>query len=234
MRRDALHNRIIREIIARVASAAYAPRTRLPAERALCAEFGVARGTLRKALAQLERLGVVRIRHGSGVYVQGLVCSGLPPRVLPPDFKTVGLPDIIEARRAIELAAVRRSASRITAGQLRTLARLVHGMARATDNLARFLALDLTFHDTLVRAGGNPVLTAAHEAIREYERLSMVYTTRRAGEEQRALAQHRRLLQALERRDVAASRRILKQHLDNVQKHSGPAPGRRSAVQARA
>ncbi len=41
---------------------------RLPAERSLAAELGVSRGTLQKALAELEARGVVERRHGSGTY----------------------------------------------------------------------------------------------------------------------------------------------------------------------
>lgn len=45
------------------------PGTKLPTERALAARLGVARGTLRQALARLESEGMVFRRQGDGTYV---------------------------------------------------------------------------------------------------------------------------------------------------------------------
>ncbi|HOA25517.1 MAG: GntR family transcriptional regulator [Aggregatilineales bacterium] len=42
---------------------------RLPSEPELAAQFGVSRGTIREALAMLEREGMIFRRHGSGTYV---------------------------------------------------------------------------------------------------------------------------------------------------------------------
>ena len=42
---------------------------RLPAERALANQHGVARNTVREALNRLEEEGFVEIRPGSGTYV---------------------------------------------------------------------------------------------------------------------------------------------------------------------
>ena len=42
---------------------------RLPTERNMATEFGVAVGTLRKALHQLQSQGLIQRRHGSGNYI---------------------------------------------------------------------------------------------------------------------------------------------------------------------
>ena len=57
---------LIREIVAgRIADG-----TRLPSERQMAIDYGIAIGTLRKALADLEIKGVLERVHGSGNYVR--------------------------------------------------------------------------------------------------------------------------------------------------------------------
>lgn len=218
--RDHLHNQIIREIIARVAAGTYAVGQRLPAERSLCEEFEVARGTLRKALSKLEELGVLRIKANSGIYVEGVSHAKLPQTFLPPDLKRVHLEDIVTARKAIELAALQQAVGRIAERDLKTLRALLDRMTKAVDDLPAFLELDLAFHQALVRSSGNAVLATAFEAIYDYHRFSAVYTSQEEGEEEEALQFHERLLAAIEAGDVRASSRILEQHLDAINRYS--------------
>ncbi len=231
MDRDHLHNQIIREVIARIAGGAYVVGQRLPAERELCEQFKVARGTVHKALARLESLGVVRIKANSGVYVQGLGHARLPQHFLPPDFESVNLADIVDARKAIELAALRQAVRRISPGEIKQLRSLLTRMSAAVENLPEFLELDLAFHQGLVRASGNAVLVTAFEAIYEYHRFSAVYTSQQEGEEDAALDFHRRLLAAVEKRDLAASTRTLRQHLDAINKEARASAKRKSSCE---
>ncbi|GAA4096578.1 GntR family transcriptional regulator [Actinomadura miaoliensis] len=53
----------------RITDGTYAPGSQLPAEVALCAEFDVARNTVRRALSALQAEGLVRLRPGVGRFV---------------------------------------------------------------------------------------------------------------------------------------------------------------------
>jgi GntR family transcriptional regulator len=62
----------------RLSQESWSAGDRLPSEPALARELGVSRVSIRAALAQLEREGLVKRRHGSGTYVNSvrpLVCS---------------------------------------------------------------------------------------------------------------------------------------------------------------
>lgn len=48
----------------------HAPGSRLPSERALSKQFGVSRVTMRRAIAELEGEGLLRVARGSGAYVR--------------------------------------------------------------------------------------------------------------------------------------------------------------------
>lgn len=74
---DGRHNRTlscnVAEILTRrIVSGEYPVKSKLPTERLLSEEFEVNRHAVREALKRLEAIGLVEIRHGSGIYVQPL------------------------------------------------------------------------------------------------------------------------------------------------------------------
>lgn len=222
MQKEQLSNKITREIISSIASGVFADGQRLPGERTLCEQFGVSRGSLRKAISDLNDLGVVTIKPNSGIYVNDISDTSLPARLLPSNFDSVNLNDIILARRVIELSALELACKRINSKQITILEKLIQGMADSLDDLAEFLKYDMEFHQSLVRFGGNMVLVTAFEAIYEYHKFSSVFTSQDEGEEQLALHAHRKLLGRLIKRDVKSCRRILGEHLDYMKKYSMP------------
>ena len=48
----------------------YPPGSMLPSERILCESFGVARVSVREALAGLQSTGLIRVEHGRGAVVR--------------------------------------------------------------------------------------------------------------------------------------------------------------------
>jgi GntR family transcriptional regulator len=65
-----LHARLRDTLAARIASQEWPVDSRIPGEGELAAAYGVAPNTLRRALAQLEREGLVERRQGSGTFVR--------------------------------------------------------------------------------------------------------------------------------------------------------------------
>lgn len=63
---------ITERLTRRIVDGVYPEGTKLPTERALAEEFDVARHVVREALKRVEAIGLVRIRQGSGIYVQRL------------------------------------------------------------------------------------------------------------------------------------------------------------------
>ncbi len=78
--REPLHAIIAGRAEARIRAGAWAPGDRLPPERELCRELAVSRATLRQALGELERRGLVTRHQGRGTFVaptSGLVDPAL-------------------------------------------------------------------------------------------------------------------------------------------------------------
>jgi GntR family transcriptional regulator len=67
----ALHRQIFLVLRDGIIQGNYPPGTALPKEESLVKLFGVARATVRRALADLENEGLVKRRHGRGTFVRG-------------------------------------------------------------------------------------------------------------------------------------------------------------------
>ena len=216
MNKELLHNKAVREVISLIASGEFKEGESLPAERKLCERFGISRGTLRKALADLEKMGTVKIRPQSGAYVQKFSHKKLPSKVLPVDFNGVSLSDIIIARRAIELAAMEIASKRITKEEIASLKRTVENMEKSLDKLPDFLKYDMHFHESIVKACRNSVLITDFDSIREYHKYSQVYSSYYDNCEQEALKYHKKILKHLLSRQINDAVKTLSEHFDNM------------------
>ncbi|HLH95949.1 MAG TPA: phosphonate metabolism transcriptional regulator PhnF [Xanthobacteraceae bacterium] len=120
-----LWRRIADEIEQAIALGTHKAGARLPGEVDIAAQFGVNRHTVRHALAELARRGLVRATRGSGTYVE-------PARLTYP----------IRART--RFSEIVGSAGRDPGGRL-----IGHGIEAATPDIAR--RLDLKAGDSVVR-----------------------------------------------------------------------------------
>ena len=66
---DLEYLRVAGDIAARIASGELAPGARLLAERALAEYYGVAYGTVRRAMQVLRERGLIETIHGRGTFV---------------------------------------------------------------------------------------------------------------------------------------------------------------------
>jgi GntR family transcriptional repressor for pyruvate dehydrogenase complex len=132
--------------------------TRLPSEATLAAELGVGRSTVREAIRALASTGMVESRQGAGTYVR----AGVAPEVgLQTRLRRAALLDVYEVRHALELQAARLAGTRRDADDLAhpqtTLDRRQAALAVAKD--ATFVEADVAFHQAVVDAAHNAILT---------------------------------------------------------------------------
>jgi len=221
VKREALPEQIVRQLVGLVKSGHLKPGDRLPAERTLAEELGVGRPTLREALRALQLLGIVDIRHGGGVFVTGLE----PDTLLGPLHLFLGLDrhrleTILEARKVIEGAVLAYVARIIDEG---AVARLEANLAELETLIAqsragkldveRVNALAEEFRAIIEGAVSNSILT---RAVKGLDTLSAATRQRAlsAASATRLLDNHRRIVKALVRRDSRAAQRALEAHID--------------------
>src|SRR5260370_38908944 len=65
-----LYFQIEQDLASSIATGRLAPGSQLPSEEELVQKYGVSRTTVRKAVQELERLGLIEIRRGRGTFVR--------------------------------------------------------------------------------------------------------------------------------------------------------------------
>jgi DNA-binding FadR family transcriptional regulator len=155
--------RIEQVLAERILRGEYPPGVRLPPVRALAKAFEVTPATLQRALARLERTGLVVAKQGSGITVldpyEASDLSLLPVwlRVLEdrPEAAASLLGDFLEIRRLMAVRLLVRHRARLIA-HAETLAESARKLAEAPrDDLIAVAAADLGFARALIRATGN-------------------------------------------------------------------------------
>lgn len=195
----------------------YKAGDRLPSISAMAHEFRVGAPTLREALKKLQMVGIVDIRHGSGVYVGRDPDSLL---ITNPVFDgTVSkklLLDLIEARIPIETTSARLAAVNATEAHLDEMGRLMREAGENLNDAALLNTVNLAFHRQIAAASGNVVIQQLLEVLtsvfRGEQRIILDIYGGRAADHDEHVGIHRVLCA----RDAEAAAELMHKHLDGV------------------
>lgn len=108
----------IQKIVQLIKDEKLKPGDKLPAERKLSSQLGISRASLREALNHLKAKGVVRIRQGSGVYIDSIEEINHKESSKDP-FEQ--LYELLETRKMIETFATIQLAAVINREQVQQL-----------------------------------------------------------------------------------------------------------------
>lgn len=193
----------------------FAPGQRIPSERELADEYKVSRPTIREAMIALEVIGVVRSRHGSGIFV-----ADNPPLDAPMIGLDIGAFELTEARRLFEGEAAALAAVSITDEEIATLETLIEAMERENQEHVSGEHADREFHLTIARATRNSAVVDVVESLWDARYRSplcqhMLERARSVGVVPR-IDEHQTILAALRERNPKAARKAMRAHLERV------------------
>jgi GntR family transcriptional regulator, transcriptional repressor for pyruvate dehydrogenase complex len=230
----------LRQILDLIFQGQLAPGSRLPAERELAEIIGVSRATLRDALNKLEARGYIERRSKSGNYV----CTAIPQTLRAPldevvESDVVGLRDVVEIRKALEVWAARKAAespSRESLDRLKECVRMMKSNSelRNEEQFNRYSAADGRFHEVIAEMTGNPIYVHLFHYFIGLLRRS-VKITRELMQEDFAdynIAVHENILNALKEADPAQAELAMQEHFRFVEELITPRV-KRSARQRR-
>ncbi len=208
-------------LFARIQSGEYPTNSRLPSERALAAELGVSRNTVREALDVLETRKMIRRRQGSGsfvIYQSEQIETPVPGSV---GERTSPLDHLI-VRSIIEPEMTRLAVMNMTPKQLEKLAQIVARIEAVRTDLNEFIRLEEEFYRWIAKATRNPLLESCYEMTIEVCRASFRTTLMRKhltpDRIQDYQTRFNSLFNAIAARDLEAAVEITKLHLVEEQK----------------
>jgi len=189
---------------------------RLPSERDLSQQFGVSRASVREALLALEIDGLIDVRVGLGVFVNAAPAANSLTAALaePGPFEVLAARQLIEGETAA-LAALHGSAE--DHARIRETLTLMSDEVTAT---GAGLDADALFHLCIAEASGNGALIHMVKQLwgfrysAMFRKLDEHFDT--PARHAQAIEEHRRVVEAIERRDADAARAAILAHLNNV------------------
>ena len=196
-----------------IAEGTLEPGGRLPAERELAESFGVSRSSLRQALKVLEIMGVISQRVGDGTYLnKGADAILREPMEFLILLDGISAHELMEARLLVEPELAARAALRASDEDIAEIQKELRAMEASKEDHAGFVAHDLLFHQAVFHAAGNRVTSLMFSVV--HKSLDKLITmTSQVVEPEHTLTLHRRIYQAIRKRDQEESRRRMTEHL---------------------
>ena len=199
----------------RILDGEYAFEERLPAERSLAEEFGVARGTIRSVLQILEEQHLVTRQVGSGTYVTHREITNQQ------EIASVTSPlEMNEVRIAIEPQMVRLAIANASSRELDELREALRQCEDCGGDPEKFALGDAAFHVALAHCSRNKLMYWLYERISEVRRHSQWRTMKAKLLTPERIAfyngQHRRIYEAIAARDTPSAVKLIKEHLYGV------------------
>lgn len=190
------------------------PGDRLPSERALAEVLRVSRASLRQATVSLEVQGLLEVRHGGGIYVRSLDVD--PERLKEMLTRRRRLPEVLEAREAIESMLALLAAQRRSDEDMAAIDDAIQAMADEIAAAELGAAADRVFHAAVAHAAGNKLLLDVMQALEGPVEETRLESLSEPGRPRRSLADHRRIAEAIRRQDARGAERAMRRHLRAV------------------
>lgn len=209
-------SQVIEQIKQLLADGQLQPGDKLPAERQLADMLGVSRPSLREAIRALEYASVLETRVGEGVFVScssSFLENNIQAAHLVKQFE---LEEMLTARRAIEITAIRLAVARASEDDFEAMLRLCDEAERQLDSHEDFIKHDYDFHSALAVASGNNVLVSMLQTMRSLMRAFNTELLQTREWRSKVISLHRAVVEKLLIKDEPGAIAAMEEHFDNV------------------
>lgn len=215
----AVTDQAIEKIKSMIVSGELSPGDRLPPEKELAEHLGLSRNSMREAVKALEVIRVLDVRRGDGTYV-----TSLEPHLLLEAISFVvdmhddsSLLEIFTVRRILESQASALAATHAGAEDVAALREEIT-LAGNASSVESLVDHDVRFHGHIVRLAGNSYLASLVESLTTQTVRARVWRgITEQGAVDRTLAEHRAIVDALERGDAELAAALTTAHIAGVE-----------------
>ncbi len=209
--RPRLYEVIVEQLCGYIADNEMSPGDRLPAERELAANLGVSRASLSQALVALEVQGVLSVRHGDGAI---LVRPPIEERAIKALREHADrIPDIIEAREALEVKLAGLAAARRTDAEMAAIDASIATMEAEVETGDRGVVGDEMFHEALTAAAHSSLLAKLMHEISGLIRETRIESLSQEDRPRASLEGHRRIAEAVRKQNPQEASRAMADHI---------------------
>lgn len=201
----------------RIEAGEWLEQGRIPPERDLASEFGVARNTVRRAVGLLQESGAVNRQVGRGTFLVAANVDTLADAIKRMEGASPA--DMMEIRELLEPAAAAFAATNASASEIEAV-REAHLAACDAVEMPAFEHWDAEFHHRIFSCSRNEFLREIHNLMRVLRNQAPWFEMKKRSfsEERRQIycAEHESILVALVKRDTDSARAAMLQHLKTV------------------
>ncbi|WP_112274258.1 FadR/GntR family transcriptional regulator [Lentzea terrae] len=216
MVKSRLYEQVLERLRAYVSEAGLKAGDKLPAERELAASLGVSRASVKQAIVVLEVQGLVEARHGGGTYLVRDTLDVEPVEQLVERRKR--LPEVLEAREALETKLAELAAERRTDDELADIRDSLDFMRDEIIGGGFGVEGDRRFHAAVTAAAHSSLLADFMKTIAGQITESRNESLRQPGRPHRSLAQHTAIYEAIAAGDPKKAAAAMRKHVRTVAK----------------
>ncbi|MBL8473191.1 MAG: GntR family transcriptional regulator [Rhodocyclaceae bacterium] len=171
-------------------------------EQAIAAQYGISRTPLREALKVLASEGLVDLKPRRGCYVA--------------EVNDADIADIFAVLALLEGRCAADATRGLRADELRMLEKLHEKLERcaASEDIDGFFEINQQFHRRVQEFCGNRWLMQMIEDLRKVVKLNRRHSLDVEGRLARSLVEHRSIMDAMRRGDVAAAELAMRTHIE--------------------
>jgi GntR family transcriptional regulator, transcriptional repressor for pyruvate dehydrogenase complex len=209
-----ISGQVMRAIVASIASGRLRAGDSLPAESVIASQTGAGLSSVREALATLQGLGVISVKHGSGRQVRGLTFAAITDPFIGPGLVDGQMSvNVWEVRQVLEVASVHQAIERATDEDMHAMEQAATAMADAVAKGELGVEEDGEVHRAIARASGNVLFVLLSDSIEVLTAGTRLRGLKHEGRPELAVQQHLGILHAIRERDAEKAEALMREHL---------------------